>query len=105
MFDQLLQILEELLIVNREAPFVVLHPVVLDLVLVTHAESVIPGEVRRLPHQEQPVGPGLEEVLGLLARYLAVEPSVERRPFIGRNGGRTDTYGIELNFASRFTFS
>jgi hypothetical protein len=49
MLDQQCQILEELLIVDRQLIVLVFHPIVLHAALVAYAEGVVPGKIRRFP--------------------------------------------------------
>lgn len=71
----LAQILKILLVVDGQLVLQILDPIVLHLVLETHAQRVVAGEVGRFADQKESVVPRLEQVFGFLARYTAMEPT------------------------------
>lgn len=75
--NQLHEVLKVLLLVDGELAVVVDDAVVFHLAVAAHTQSVVPGIVGALPHQEQARLRWVEEPLGLLARDFPMEPAAE----------------------------
>lgn len=73
--NQLHEVFTEQLIINRELAVVVDDAVVLHLAIAAYAQSVVPGEVGALSHQEHAFFRGVKQPLCLIPCYLPMEPS------------------------------
>ena len=77
-FNKFCEVGEVLLLVDGDLVVLVDDAVVLHPALEADAERVVAGEVGGLPHQEQAVRARVQQLLGRVARDLAVEPGHPR---------------------------
>lgn len=86
--NQLHEVLKVLLLIDGELAVVVDDAVVLHLPVTADTEGVIARIVGAFPHQEQTRLWGVQEPLGLLARYLPMKPPGRRAEpqFLQHNG-------------------
>lgn len=85
--NQLHEVLEIGFFVNSELSVFVDDAVVLHLPVAAHTQSVVAGEVGALAHQEQACLRGVKQPLGLVSRYLPVEPSGRIREELSHKNG------------------